>query len=274
MDHNEMMQKIDMLEQKVEALERSSTGRLREFMKRAFSKTSVLVGTAIAAVVTGVIIYAAQNVFVDGTVISAADVNNNFNELYAAKWGVNGSNLYYTGGDVGIGTDTPGSALTVQGVIESTSGGIKLPDGSVIAIGPVYAQLEKSSGQTFAQNAWTPVSWDSVAISSGISVSSTSITFTQTGIYRITVSFRAEGADVWTGMRVYGDGSCRGHSSGWGNSALISYCTTSFLVDIQNSSATYVIEIGRLASQLAVIQPSTISDETLPAIQAQIEKID
>ena len=34
-------------------------------------------------------------------------------------------------GKVGIGTTTPTEALTVAGVIESTSGGIKFPDGSV-----------------------------------------------------------------------------------------------------------------------------------------------
>src|SRR5205823_3646201 len=33
-------------------------------------------------------------------------------------------------GSVGIGTTTPGSQLTVAGVIESTSGGIKFPDGT------------------------------------------------------------------------------------------------------------------------------------------------
>jgi|13_taG_2_1085334.scaffolds.fasta_scaffold01580_8 hypothetical protein len=33
-------------------------------------------------------------------------------------------------GDVGIGTDSPGSPLTVAGVIESTSGGVKFPDGT------------------------------------------------------------------------------------------------------------------------------------------------
>lgn len=35
-------------------------------------------------------------------------------------------------GNVGIGTPTPGSRLTVNGVIESTTGGLTLPDGTVI----------------------------------------------------------------------------------------------------------------------------------------------
>ena len=43
-------------------------------------------------------------------------------------------------GNVGIGTTTPGSRLTVTGVIESTSGGVKFPDGTTqttaTAVGP------------------------------------------------------------------------------------------------------------------------------------------
>jgi hypothetical protein len=58
-----------------------------------------------------------------------------------SKWsGVNGSSTFVLGdsnifedkfGKVGIGTTTPTSPLTVNGVIESTSGGFKFPDGSV-----------------------------------------------------------------------------------------------------------------------------------------------
>ncbi|MDA3814220.1 MAG: DUF1566 domain-containing protein [Candidatus Cloacimonetes bacterium] len=40
-------------------------------------------------------------------------------------------NSYFNGGNVGIGTDTPPSKLTVAGTIESTSGGIKFPDGTI-----------------------------------------------------------------------------------------------------------------------------------------------
>jgi hypothetical protein len=40
-------------------------------------------------------------------------------------------NSYFNGGNVGIGTDTPTSELTVAGTIESTSGGIKFPDGTI-----------------------------------------------------------------------------------------------------------------------------------------------
>src|SRR6266496_1436325 len=57
------------------------------------------------------------------------------------KWtGVSGSNTYSIGdsnifedkfGKVGIGTRTPTSLLTVQGMIETTLGGYKFPDGTL-----------------------------------------------------------------------------------------------------------------------------------------------
>jgi hypothetical protein len=58
-----------------------------------------------------------------------------------AKWtGVDGSNSYSLGnslitedkfGKVGIGTTTPTSKLTVQGMVETTLGGYKFPDGTI-----------------------------------------------------------------------------------------------------------------------------------------------
>jgi hypothetical protein len=47
-----------------------------------------------------------------------------------ARWSRSGGNIAYTGGNVGIGTASPGQKLTVAGTIESTSGGVKFPDGT------------------------------------------------------------------------------------------------------------------------------------------------
>lgn len=51
-----------------------------------------------------------------------------------------GTEAYYNNGNVGIGTTTPGQKLTVTGMVESTSGGFKFPDGTVQssaqAVGP------------------------------------------------------------------------------------------------------------------------------------------
>lgn len=49
----------------------------------------------------------------------------------ATQWTTSSSQIYYTGGNVGIGTSNPGTKLEVAGVIHSTSGGFKFPDGTM-----------------------------------------------------------------------------------------------------------------------------------------------
>jgi hypothetical protein len=64
---------------------------------------------------------------------------------YVPKW--NGSALstgsIYDDGNVGIGTASPAEKLTVVGTIESTSGGIKFPDGTIqtTAAAPSWHQI-------------------------------------------------------------------------------------------------------------------------------------
>jgi len=52
--------------------------------------------------------------------------------LSSSQWTTSGTNIYYNGGNVGIGTSTPAQTLSVAGVIESISGGFKFPDGSIL----------------------------------------------------------------------------------------------------------------------------------------------
>lgn len=50
----------------------------------------------------------------------------------AIPWKSNGADTYYdAGGNIGIGTDVPGDALSVNGTIGSMAGGFRFPDGSV-----------------------------------------------------------------------------------------------------------------------------------------------
>jgi len=56
-------------------------------------------------------------------------------------------------GNVGIGTTSPGQKLTVAGVIESTSGGIKFPDGTV----QTTAVMSEVKTVSLQDNVWTSV---------------------------------------------------------------------------------------------------------------------
>lgn len=80
MNHKELLNKIGQLEEKIEKMESSRT--LSGFLSRLFNRTSVVIGVVIIALLGGVVLYATQTIFTDGTVISAEQVNSNFTELY------------------------------------------------------------------------------------------------------------------------------------------------------------------------------------------------
>jgi hypothetical protein len=61
------------------------------------------------------IVYAATvpNTFSPNTVASSAEVNENFSYLADRSWDLNGTDLYYNGGNVGVGTTAPSYPLEV-----------------------------------------------------------------------------------------------------------------------------------------------------------------
>ena len=65
------------------------------------------------------------------------------------------------GGNVGIGTTAPGQKLSVAGTIESTSGGIKFPDGTV------QTSAVPSGAVMFFNLASCPTGWSALAASQG-----------------------------------------------------------------------------------------------------------
>ncbi len=81
MEHRDLLQKIEQLEQKVSALENQKQG-IRKYFSTAFRKTNVIIGIVISVMIASAILFAAQITFTNGTVISATDVNANFTELY------------------------------------------------------------------------------------------------------------------------------------------------------------------------------------------------
>lgn len=86
MEQHDLLKKIELLEQKVEILEKSRPLGFRAYLKKAFMKTHIIAGVLIAAVITSFVIYAATVTkpynFTDGTTISAGEVNGNFDTLY------------------------------------------------------------------------------------------------------------------------------------------------------------------------------------------------
>ena len=82
MTDEQITRELEKLRAEVDRLSAPRPG----FWKKTFSKTSVLIGVALAFVVSSLIIYAATITkpynFTDGTVISAAEVNADFNALF------------------------------------------------------------------------------------------------------------------------------------------------------------------------------------------------
>ena len=66
------------------------------------------------------------------------------------------------GGNIGIGTASPGQKLSVAGTIESTTGGIKFPDGQTqtVAVRQLGTLLSNSVDQAVSYNAWATLTWD------------------------------------------------------------------------------------------------------------------
>ncbi len=83
MKDRDVIHELETLKNKIDELENKRTG-IRGYFKKALAKTNILAGVLIALVSTSVIVYAAQIMFNAGEVISAADVNANFTELYDA----------------------------------------------------------------------------------------------------------------------------------------------------------------------------------------------
>jgi hypothetical protein len=69
----------------------------------------------------------------DYTLYMGADATNHNSYLQSVQWGtaVAPLTLNARGGAVGINTNNPSATLTVNGMIQTTVGGIKYPDGTV-----------------------------------------------------------------------------------------------------------------------------------------------
>lgn len=86
--------------------------------------------------------------------------NKAYVDSFAGTWSIAGTDIYRSSGKVGIGTTTPAYPLSVNGVIESSLGGIRFPDGSTqitaATTSALWSTNAVSSNATYKMVAATP----------------------------------------------------------------------------------------------------------------------
>ncbi len=134
-------------------LVQGSTG-LSRFVVSATGNVGLGVGSPLQKLhVAGQGIFAASTAAFDpGGAVGPAlhtgySLSGDYGYINAVNTGVIPKNLALqpgAGGNVGIGNTNPGSRLTVSGIIESRSGGIKFPNGTVQTTAAIGSSLEKT----------------------------------------------------------------------------------------------------------------------------------
>jgi len=118
MNEIDLMKKLEKLEKEIADLKNKQPFFNFQKIKKLFRKR-ILIPLSISSALIATIAYAAAvpNTFTAGDTISASQFNANFDYIEDRLWELNGLNLYFTGGDVGIGTATPSYNLDVAGDI-------------------------------------------------------------------------------------------------------------------------------------------------------------
>ena len=166
------------------------------------------------------------------------------------------------------------SASTIY-LPQATASAIYLPQSTASATysRQAYGQFNKIGSVTFAAN-FNNVVLDETAFSKNISLSSGNLVFALPGIYEINVGFRfGSGSDVWTGCRLFGDGSIRGISYGTGqvNTADPGPVTFNFMAEIINTATSYTVQVYRNSSGNSIATPDTSAGR---AIVVTVSKVD
>jgi len=135
-----------------------------------------------------------------------------------------------------------------------------------------YGQFNKIGAVVFAAN-FNNIVLDETAFSKNISLSSGNLVFALPGIYKVDVGFRfGSGSDVWTGCRLFGNGSIRGISYGTGQ--IVNDpgpVTFNFMAEITNVDVAYTVQLYRNSSGNSVATPLTDAGR---AIVVTVSKVD
>jgi len=135
-----------------------------------------------------------------------------------------------------------------------------------------YGQFNKIGAVTFGAN-FNNIVLDETVFSKNISLSSGNLVFALPGIYKIDVGFRfGTGSDVWTGCRLFGNGSIRGISYGTGQFTNDpGPVTFNFMAEITNVDVAYTVQLYRNSSGNSMATPFTDAGR---AIVVTVSKVD
>lgn len=168
------------------------------------NSTDTITGTVTVSAATGALKIPLTPSGVDLTDAANVQYVQNYVDASSA-WSKSGSNVYRSSGNVGIGTASPASPLEVNGIVHSSNGGFKFPDGSV--------QITASTSGAGAAGA--AVAWVAFRGSNGTIVSSfnvSSVTRSSTGRY--IVNFASTLSDANYAV-VMGGANTGSNDGGW-----------------------------------------------------------
>jgi hypothetical protein len=172
------------------------------------------------------------------------------------------------------GTCASGSAVTAVNV-----------DGSVVCAaaggGGQASEVDLAvnitlPSQTTIVSGWRGLSLSGVSTGSGVSTVGSQLLFDEPGVYRISLDYRGgTGTDVWTGVRLFGDGTTRGAAAGYGvtGGGSSNMMGGTFLASVSNVAVPYEIQLGRLGSSQAIVQPPTVNGQAMAALGATVERV-